>query len=178
MRMRRLLAGLLALTLVGCTGGASQAPSVERSPEPSVAPPATSPEPAVILGVTVHWDGTRCNYLGPTVIIDGTTVRFEYTFDEGTDPPLLVVNGVRPGTTWDMVVEGTSAVPLSERIPDWVVLRGYANIDAGTSALYAIDSDIAGEPVGGYYVGCHTAPVARGGTDMAYPAALLLIAGP
>jgi hypothetical protein len=178
MRRPLLLAGLLALALAGCAGGASPAPSVEPSPEPSVGPPAASPEGPVILGVTVHWDGTDCIYQGPMVIRDGTTTRFEYTFDEGTDPPLLVINGARPGTTWDMVVESLRTGPVSKDFPDWVIVTGYANIDPGTSALYSIVSDIAGEPVGGYFVGCATAPEAMGGTDKMYPAALLLISGP
>jgi hypothetical protein len=178
MRTRSLLAGLLAMALAGCTGGTSQAPSVEPSPGPT-ALPAASPEPSlVILGVTVHWDGTKCTYLGPTVIRDGTTARFEYTFDEGTEPPLLVISGVRPATTWDMVLEGSRVSPISENVPDWVISGDVANIDAGTSALHSIDSDIGGVPVGGYFVGCATAPADEGGTDKMYPAALLEIAGP
>lgn len=177
MRRPPLVAALLALTLAGCAGGTGQTPSAAPSPEPSVAPATASPE-TVILGVTIHWDGTSCDFLGPRVIRDGTTARFEYTFDEGTDPPLGIVNGVRPGTTWDMVLEGTGTSPISENIPDWAILTGVAQITPGTSALYTIRSDIAGQPVGGYYVGCHTAPADSGGTDKAYAAALLLIAGP
>jgi hypothetical protein len=180
MRTRSLIVGLAALALAGCTGSVSQAPDVAPSPIPSTAPPVTSAEPTgspVILGVTVHWDGTKCIYDGPTEIRDGTTARFDYTFDEGTDPPLLVVVGVTPGTTWQMITETARTAPASQ-LPVWAVGDGFARIDPGTSALYTLGIDIGGQPVGGYHVGCLTAPADQGGTDKIYPAALVKLAGP
>lgn len=181
MGTRPLLAGLLALALAGCSGGAGQVPSLRPSPEPSPIP-ATSADglparEALVLDVGVHWDGVRCTYVGPAVITDGTTTRFEYTFDEGTDAPLLFVGGVLPGTSWDEVLEYVATHRASD-VPAWVILTGYANIPPGTSSLYTISTEIAGQPVGGYLVGCATAPFGDGGTDVMYPAALLLVAGP
>lgn len=177
----RLLAGLLAasLSLAGCGASANPTSSPEPSAEASTVP-STQPGPPgslVILGVTVHWNGTQCIYRGDPVIRDGTTIRVEYTFDDGTDPPLLFIGGVVPGTTWDTFVDYVATHPASEA-PPWVILSHYALIDAGTSALYTIDAVIAGRRVGGYAVGCATAPANTGGTDTMYPAALLLIAGP
>ncbi len=177
MRSQYLIVGLLAVAMAGCASGGSQSPaggSNRASPSPSA---PTSTEPLVILGVRVHWDGAQCSYEGPMVIRAGTTTRFEYTFDEGLDAPLLVVAGARPGTTWEMVVEATQTYRASE-VPPWAIVTGIATIQAGTSALYPVDSDIAGEAVGGYFVGCATAPISDGGTDVMYPAALLLISGP
>jgi hypothetical protein len=181
MRTRPLLAGLLVLALAGCSGGAGQSPSLRPSPEPTPIPatPADgSPTgEAFVLDVGVHWDGVACSYVGPTVITDGTTTRVEYTFDEGTDAPLLFIGGVVPGTSWDEVLEYV-ATHRASVAPGWVILTGYANIPPGTSSLYTISTEVAGRPVGGYFVGCATAPIVDGGTDVMYPAALLLVAGP
>jgi hypothetical protein len=180
-RTRALLASLLAVSLAACAGGPSQAPAggagtAEPATTSSPAVPSPSTE-VVVLGVTVHWDGARCVFEGPTVITDGTTLRVDYTFDEGTDPPLLVIVGVTPGTTWDMILERARTHPASDA-PDWAIIEGFANIAGGTSALYTVASELAGKPVGGHFVGCATAPAEDGGTDVLYPAALLLVAGP
>lgn len=181
MGTRPFLAGLLAFALAGCAGGAGQVPSLRPSSEPTpVHATSTDGIPtgeAFVLDVGVHWDGVACTYIGPAVIADGTMTRIEYTFDEGTDAPLLFVGGVVPGTSWDEVLEYVATHRASEA-PGWVILTGYANIPPGTSSLFTISTEIAGRPVGGFFVGCATAPIADGGSDVMYPAALLLVAGP
>jgi hypothetical protein len=106
------------------------------------------------------------------VIKDGTLTRFEYI---GDNAPLLVIVGVKPGTTWDTIVDVTQTRPASE-VPEWVIVTGYANILEDTSSLFTISATLGGMPVGGYFVGCATAPAEDGGTDVMYPAALLEVA--
>ena len=196
MRNRMLLAGLLILSLAGCTTGAGTSPTAASSPgslavaaspsvvtSPSVASPTAKTQP---LDVAVTWDGSKCTYLGPTVIPDGTLTRFNFTSAERL---MLDIVGVYPGTTWDRIVADAKKYPASEGDQTgWLIETGIANIPANSSALYTISSSIVrpadvggtgvttGAPVGGYLVGCST-PMKPEGTDVFYPAALLTVAG-
>jgi hypothetical protein len=180
MRNRMLLAGLLALSVAGCsTAGAT--PGTASTPQPSIAaavPSAAAPTPkAAPLEVAVRWDGSKCTYLGPTVILDGTLTRFTFTAT-GMVPLMLVIVGVEPGTTWDQIVADLKAGVPADEPPGYVILSGLANIPANSSALFTISTKVGvGETqVGGYFVGCATGPKPEG-TDVMYPAALLQVAG-
>ena len=94
MRTRHLVAGLLAVMLAACSSGTSAAPSAAPSVEPTPQPtpttaatpaPTASPAPTATtpgLSVKVTFDGETCSYVGPTVIPDGTMLRFEYAPDQ------------------------------------------------------------------------------------------------
>jgi hypothetical protein len=171
------MVGLLTVSLAACTTGASQSPG-GPSPQPSVAPStATSPAPsheAEILDLKVTFDGTSCTYVGPTVILDGTLTRFRYEASASAEPSVLVVIGVYPGTTWEDVEQ---TLPSSDT-PQWATLHSFLNVEAGSSGLFTIRSDVVGQAMGGYFVGCATHAEANGGSDHMYPATLLEIAGP
>lgn len=179
MRNRMLPAGLLALLVAGCsTAGATPgAASTAQSSIAAAVPSAAAPTPkAAPLEVAVRWDGSKCTYLGPTVILDGTLTRFTFT-STGTVPLMLVVIGVEPGTTFDQIVADAKTGRPADEPPGYVIQIGFANIPANSSALFTISSKVEGQtPVGGYFVGCATGPKPEG-TDVMYPAALLQIAG-
>lgn len=185
MRTPLVAAGLLALVIGACTTGANPSPTVEPAAEPSVARaslPAPQPTADVEpLELAVTWDGTACSYLGPTVIPDGTLARFTYsvTVEVGVATPLLAVLGVTPGTTWETIVEYVEGHAASE-VPAWAIITGHAEIPENSSAIFTVSRRAggAGPVVGGYLVGCATAPASDGGSDVMYPAALLEIAGP
>jgi hypothetical protein len=144
--------------------------------------PAPQPTADVApLELAVTWDGTTCAYQGPTVIPDGTLTRFTYslTVEVGPTTPILGVMGVTPGTTWDVIVEYVKGHSASD-VPAWVITVGFAQIPENSSAIFTVSSRAGGfgPEVGGYFVGCATAPAADGGSDVMYPAALLEIAAP
>jgi hypothetical protein len=144
--------------------------------------PAPQPTADVApLELAVTWDGTTCAYQGPTVIPDGTLTRFTYSLTVAVGPttPLLFVIGVTPGTTWDVIVEYVKGHAASD-IPAWAIVTGHAEIAENSSAIFTVSRSAGGvgPEVGGYFVGCATAPASDGGSDVVYPAALLEIAGP
>ncbi len=163
MRTRYLIAGLLTISLVGCTGAATPAPTPEPTPQPTVAPstpePVASPSPtAAALGVTVTFDGTDCNYIGPSIIPDGTVLRFQYFPDQAVAASsYLIVYAVKPGTTLeDAPEDGTSTV---YEAPDWAYESTFAYVHGTGAMLYTIESVKQGKDgvdytVGGYHVAC------------------------
>lgn len=174
---RPLFASLLVMSLLISMTGVCVGQGGDESPLPSAGPSPAPSDQIELLDVAVLWDGTGCIYEGPTVIPAGTLVRFAYSVDGevGIKTPLLVIIGVEPGTTWDPIVEHTSTRPASA-IPDWVILTGYTTVVENSSGLFTITNEIAGMPVGGYFIGCATAPASDGGSDTMYPAALLEVA--
>jgi hypothetical protein len=183
MRARYLLAGLLALGLAACSTGASTAPSVEPTAEPSPQPSAsTAPSPAPtpttsVLDVKVTFDGETCTYLGPSVIVDGTVMHFEYAPDQGFATSSLLVYGVKPGTTYGDLLESLANDDgdVSTDIPDWVYEPTAAWVQGAGTMLYTIESvkqgqDAVDYAVGGYQVMCNT--------PAGYPAVQLSVAGP
>lgn len=191
MKKRILLAGLLALSLAACTTSAGTSPSAAASAGPSTAAaspstPAASPSSAaaspesVPLDVAVKWDGSKCTYLGPTVLPEGTLTRFAFT---STGPLMLVIVGVVPGTTWDTMVKDAAKGAMTGA-PGWVIETGFANIPANSSALFTISRRVGvvgtgvtvGTLVGGYFVGCSEAKNADASLYVMHPAALLQVA--
>lgn len=181
MRTRYLITGLLALALAACSSGSTPAPSVEPTPQPSAAPEASpAPTPtAAVLDVKVTFDGETCTYLGPSVILDGTVMRFEFAPDPGIADATLLVYGVQPGTTYEMLLESVAASTDGDftiGIPDWVIQPTYATVDGAGSLLYLIESvkqstlEHGTYPVGGFQVACVTPAM--------FPAVQLSIAGP
>ena len=200
MRTRYLLAGLLSVVLAACTSGAAPSATAEpsaqspealapspsaQSPEaPAPSPSAQSPEaPAptattAVLDVKVTFDGETCTYLGPSAILDGTAVRFEYAPDEQVASSYLMVYGVEPGITFQDLLDHLELYggeDVSAKIPEWV----YQNTGAWThgvgAMLYTIesvkrDSDDVDYEVGGYQVLCETPAV--------FPAVQLSVARP
>lgn len=188
MRRHVLLAGLLSMALAACSG-AGASPNDESTPEPSVPAASTQaptqPSEDDALDVEVVWDGTDCTYVGPTVIMVGALTRFTYSVD-GVDPeeaPTASISGVRPGTSWDMVVDYWSkseviVPPTSPSPNEWLLFPGTAFIFPDSTFTVTIATDVYGEPIGGYFVGCTTGPKDGGGDGVMHPAALLEIAGP
>jgi hypothetical protein len=181
MRNRMLPAGLLVLLMAGCSSSAAGTPAAMSTPRPSTAiaaPSVAAPTAkAAPLEVAVQWDGSKCTYLGPTVILDGTLTRFTFTAT-GTVPLELVIVGVEPGTTWEQIQADAKTGLRSDEPPAYVILTGLANIPANSSALFTISTKagVGETPVGGWFVGCGTAPKPEG-TDVMYPAVLLQVAG-
>lgn len=176
---RALMGGFLALTLAACTSGATPAPSPEPSPVPSVEP-STAPSPAPTeapeaLALYATFDGTACTYTGPLVIPDGTLAQFSYAASEGTEPSMLVVIAVLPGTTWADVEQAIAEGRAASDIPPWISERAFINVESGSSALMTIRGSLGDQEFGGFFVGCGTAPEREGGTDTMYPAALIEI---
>jgi len=177
MRTRYLIAGLLTISLVGCAGAATPAPTPEPTPQPTVAPstpePVASPSPSpTALGVTVTFDGTDCNYIGPSIIPDGTVLRFQYVPDQEQGASYLDVYGVRPGTTPEDF--GPNGVGSVYEPPDWVFRSTVAWVHGTGAMLYTIESVKQGKDgvdytVGGYHVACSTPEM--------YLAAQLSVAG-
>jgi hypothetical protein len=185
MRTRHLVAGLLAVMLAACSSGTSPAPSAAPSVEPTPLPtpttaetsaPTAPPAPTSTtagLSVKVTFDGETCTYVGPTVIPDGTVVRFEYVPDQGVASSTLLVYGIKPGTTWEMVTP-PGTVDAYENIPDWVYQETASWIDGAGTLLYQIQKvkhgkDNVDYQVGGFHVACTT--------PIYYPAVQLSIAG-
>jgi hypothetical protein len=188
MRTRHLMAGLLAVALAACTSGLSSTPS----PEPTVAPtpkptpttaetpgPAATPAPTsttAALNVKVTFDGETCSYVGPTVIPDGTVMRFEYLPDAQVIGSYLMVYGIKPGTTFQDLVDSLAngGGDVSTNIPDWVYQPTASWTQGAGTLLYTIErvkhgSDGVDYEVGGYHVMCDT--------PQGYPAAQLSVAG-
>lgn len=181
MRTRILITALLTLTLAACSSGATPEPSVEPTPQPSTAPAASlAPTPtAAVLDVKVTFDGETCTYLGPSVILDGTLMRFEFAPDPDVEDASLLVYGVQPGTTYEMLLEAVAASTDGDftiGIPDWVIQPTYATVDGAGSLLYLIESvkqstvEHGTYPVGGFQVACVTPAM--------FPATQLSVAGP
>lgn len=170
MRTRFLLAGALSLAFAACSTGASPAPSVAPSaaptPQPTAAatPGPTSTSTTAALSVKVTFDGQTCTYLGPTVIVEGSVVRFEYVPDQAVAGSYLLVYGVRPGTTFDDLLESIAASEVNDvsiNIPDWVYQETASWIEGAGTMLYTIESvkqgtDGVDYEVGGYQVMCDT----------------------
>jgi len=170
------MAGLLAVTLAACTSGSSST----LSPEPKVAPTpeptptmAATPEPAATsaptsptaaLSVRVTFDGDTCSYIGPTVIPDGTVVQFDYVPDQTVLGSYLMVYGIEPGTTFQMLLDALAADEyddISTNIPDWVYRPTATWTHGAGTMLYTIESVKRGSDgvdyvVGGYHVMCDT----------------------
>lgn len=188
MRTRLLLAGLLVLALAGCTSGStpSPEPSAEPIPKPSVEPsvePSAEPTQAV-LDVKVTFDGVACTYLGPTVILDGSLVRFEYLPDTEFGSTSLLIYGVQPGTTWEMMLESAETGSVSDP-PSWVYEDTASWITGAGTMLYTIESVKMGltnphtdHAVGGFGLSCTTPTWYVDDPDRIYHAALLSVAGP
>lgn len=186
MRTRLLMAGLLILAIAGCTSGSTPAaePSATANPEPSTAPAMTpTPGPAV-LDVKVTFDGGTCTYLGPTVILDGTLVRFEYLPETNFGDTYLLIYGVKPGTTWQIMVEESERGGASDP-PSWVYEDTASWIQGAGTMLYTIESVKMGltnphtdHAVGGFGLGCATPDWYVDDPSGLYHAALLTIAGP
>ncbi len=111
------MTGLLAVMLAACSSGTSVAPSgapsIEPTPQPTPATAATpaptaSPAPTATtpgLSVKVTFDGETCTYVGPTVIPDGTMLRFEYVPDQEVAGSISSIYGVKPGTTYQDLLD-------------------------------------------------------------------------
>lgn len=180
MRTRILITALLTLALAACSSGATPAPSVEPTPRPSTAP-AASPAPtptAAVLDVKVTFDGETCTYLGPSVILDGTVMRFEFEPTPNVTDPTLLIYGVQPGTTYEMLLESVAAddADYTTDIPEWVYQETASWVDGAGSLMYLIESVKRGTvaagtyAVGGYHLVCVTPAM--------FPAVQLSIAGP
>ncbi len=165
------MAGLLAVMLAACSSGTSAAPSaapsIEPTPQrtPTTAPtpePTASPAPTATtpgLSVKVTFDGETCAYVGPTVIPDGTMLRFEYAPDQEVRGSYLIVYAVKPGTTLDM--GGPDGTALVTEAPDWVLQTTASWVHGPGTLLYTVrsvqhGSDDVDYPVGGYHVACDT----------------------
>jgi hypothetical protein len=189
MRTRHLMAGLLAVTLAACTSGSSSTPSPESTavPTPEALPTtAATPEPVATpaptsttaaLSVKVTFDGEVCSYIGPTVIPDGTVVRFEYVPDQTVGGSYLMVYGIKPGTTFEDLVTAIEEDDDGDTMtdaPDWVYQPTVGWTHGAGTMLYTIESvkhgsDDVDYEVGGYHVMCDT--------PAGYPAAQLTVAG-
>ena len=168
------MAGLLAVMLAACSSGTSAAPSAAPSAEPTPQPtpttaatpaPTASPAPTATtpgLSVKVTFDGETCTYAGPTVIPDGTMLRFEYAPDQEVGGSYLIVYGVKPGTTVEMAVEnGPDGTTVVSDPPDWVLQTTASWIQGAGTLLYTVrsvqhGSDDVDYAVGGYQVACST----------------------
>ena len=190
MRTRLLVAGLLILAIAGCTSGSTPAvePSATANPEPSTAPantPTPTPAPTrAVLDVKVTFDGATCTYLGPTVILDGTLVRFEYLPEANFSGTSLLIYGVKPGTTWETMIERGATNAFSD-VPSWVYEDTASWVTGAGTMLYTVESVKMGltnphtdHAVGGFGLGCVTPDSYVDDPDRVYHAALLTIAGP
>ncbi|MCJ7712819.1 MAG: hypothetical protein MUQ32_18535 [Chloroflexi bacterium] len=128
-----------------------------------------------MLEVKVTFDGETCTYLGPSVIPDGTVVKFEYAPDLEVAGSYLMVYGVKPGTTFEDLLESLIGddADISTDIPDWVY-QETASWTTGGTMLYPIESVKRGQDgvdyqVDGYQVMCTT--------PAGYPAVQLSVAG-
>ena len=192
MRTRHLIAGVLALVLAGCTAGGAATPAAEPSQPsaeaqatPEVVQPtaSTTPKPTeapttttVALDVKVTFDGETCTYFGPTTIVDGTVLRFEFAPDQAVLNAYLLVVGVKEGTTEQTVSDWREAHPGNSvtNVPPFVIEPTAAYTAGSGTFLYTIESVKAGDdgvdyPVGGYQVLCDNPVV--------HPAVLLSVAG-
>lgn len=189
MRSRMLLAGGLAVVLAACSTGSGQTPGGVASPEPSAVPQASPTTPPTVhvpaLELAVTWDGASCTYEGPTVIIDKTLARFTYHAKDQVsldDPVVATISGVTPGTSWDSIVaywrEHKVVGPSSEfPAPDWLHWPGTLFVAPEGTMAFTVSTDVYGDPIGGYFVGCTSGPEADGGSGIMAPATLLEIAG-
>ena len=115
------------------------------------------------LSVKVTFDGESCTYFGPTVIPDGTVVRFEYVPDQTVLGSYLLIYGIEPGTTFQDLLDSlaTSGDDISTDIPDWVYQETASATQGAGTMLYTIESTKTGKDgvdytVGGYQVVCDT----------------------
>lgn len=189
MRSRMLLVGALAVVLAACSAGSGQTPSLATSAGQSVAPQySPTPAPTIkddALELAVTWDGATCTYEGPTVIIDGTLARFNYSAQDqvGLDAPVVVViSGVAPGTSWESIVaywkdNTVESTSTDQPAPDWLHWPGTLFIAPESSRGFTVSTDMFGDPIGGYFVGCTSGPERDGGSGIMFPATLLEIAG-
>jgi len=183
MRSTCLLAVPLALVLAACTTGAPGTRSMESSEASAQLAGAASPSPvrtpaptAPPLDVKVTFDGETCTYIGPTTIVDGTVLRFEFVPDQAVSLAWLLVYGVEVGTTYqDLLdwIERYGDEDVSENIPPWVLEETNTSIQRAGTMGYAIEgvkrgSDGVDYEVGGYQVMC--------ATPRAFPATQLSLA--
>lgn len=166
MRTKELLAGLLVLVLAGCSSGATTAPSVEPSADVSpLASEASAPSPAptstaTVLDVKVTFDGETCAYLGPSVILDGTVLRFEYAPDQEASDSDLLVYGVEQGVSYQMLLahlQVTGGEDVTAGVPLWVILPTVSVLNGPGTMLYTVESvkqtsDLVDLPGGGSQV--------------------------
>ncbi len=184
------MAGLLAVMLAACSSGTSAAPSAAPSIEPTSQPTPTTAatlaptplpaptSPAPGLSVKVTFDGETCTYVGPTVIPDGTVVRFEFAPDQqvAADSHLLIY-GVEPGITFQDLLDHGERYGLQNvdaNIPEWIYQETYKVTYGASTMLYTIESvkrgsDGIDHEVGGYQILCYTPVV--------FPAVQLSVAG-
>jgi hypothetical protein len=182
MRTRILLISVVALALVACSTGTTAAPSPAASPSPApVGSPSPSPaaaSPSVTpLAVKVTFDGTTCSYLGPTVVPDGTPMRFEYS--NSTADGGLVVGGVTSNVPANVL---GAPIKHASVIPAWFD-QGHYDVLAATSG--ALEITLTNDPKAivtdemmsdpnpadvAFFVGC---PTQETTTDTMYPAALI-----
>jgi hypothetical protein len=125
-----------------------------------------------VLEVKVTFDGETCTYLGPSVIPDGTVMEFEYAPDQEAAGSYLIVYAVKPGTTWEMLLESLPGSVYDA--PEWVYQETAAGVQGAGTMLYSIAIEKMGKDgvdyeVGGYQVACNTPAM--------YPAAQLSVAG-
>jgi hypothetical protein len=117
MRRRATLAAALALALAACAA----APVVDPTPTPPTptpeparpAPPTPSPTPAaVLIPVTVSFDGVTCTYAGPKVVPIGSAIEWTLVNTpaalDGSIGGGLLVSPVAFGTTWEDVAAWTA----------------------------------------------------------------------
>lgn len=128
MRQLSAMLGVLAL-LAGCTtAGTSPTASPTASPivsmNPTVAPTrAPSPSPAAV-NARIAFDGTTCEYDGPTVIPSPAMLTVEYRPTSDQEESGVVVFAIRSDTTAEQIAR-TEQDPNQAAIgegpaPDWV----------------------------------------------------------
>jgi hypothetical protein len=168
--MRRLfaLASAAVLALAACTGSSSTS---EPTQSPTKTEPPASAEPTrAPLDVRVTFDGEKCIYQGPTVLLDGTVLRVEFVPTVANpDDTALLLAGVLPGTTLDMVLDPKN---LEYTTPPWLVL-GYMTQQYGPGTTPYTITSFHQEDLGGHFVGCGM----KDSPDDFWPATLLQIAG-
>jgi hypothetical protein len=168
--MRRLiaLASAAVLALAACTG--SPATSTPTQLPAGTEPPASAEPTRAPVDVRVTFDGERCVYQGPTVLLEGTVLRVEYAPTVANpDDTMLLLAGVLPGTTLEMVLDEAN---LEYNVPPWLVL-GYMTQQYGPGTTSYTITSFHQEPLGGHFVGCGN----EAAPDDYWPATLLLIAG-
>jgi hypothetical protein len=179
MKRITIIPAALVIAVAACTGGASQvaSPVDDGAAATEVAAPANplpTPTPEW-LEVSVTFDGTTCDYRGPTVVPRGQLAKFSFAnigpaATDGRLAAILIVGPALAGTTWETMVNDTT--PASELPPTWADPDGnnFVWVQEGDGTK---ETRLSGDL---YYVGCLTAaePV---GNDMAYPAAAIYTLG-
>jgi hypothetical protein len=165
----------LAIAVAACTSGASQVASpaddgAAATEVAAAASPLPTPAPEW-LEVSVTFDGTTCDYRGPTVVPRGQLAKFSFAnigpaATDGRLAAILVVGPVLAGTTWDKIIDDTT--PASELPPAWADPDGN-NVIWFQKGDGTRETQLTGHL---YVVACLTAPEPVG-NDTVYPAALV-----